>query len=528
MCPLASGLDVSMTYHSTATPMTASTTCVQRRPPPQRLAQALLCALSCVAAAPASAAPRPDTQWIRIRNDAQRRIFATLPLPRSHAPQPGSTATLPVNNCNDDGPGSLRAAVTAAVSGDEIDLRQLQCSTITLATGAIEVDVDDLALLGPGRDRLRIDGAALDRVLIHPHGGKLGIRGLTIHNGRDRATGFDVAGGGCIASAGYVDITDSTLRNCYAGGEGSYGGALYAYSLTMSNSTLSGNHAYGIHDAAGTAAFGGAAFVYSLYLASSTVSGNRANHRVNAGFTSYDIGGAIVAVTGGTIRESTIDSNSSGGRAGGIASFNPLTVINSTISGNRAQSDIAGGLFLRWPSTLAMDNSTVTANQSALDGGGIWLNMPGSQIRSSIVFGNSSDIGNTDNRYGLAAAFAIDGATSIIGSASGLISLPIDTLGSDPLLRPLAANGGPTRTHALGAGSPAIDAGSNPATLANDQRGVGFVRVHGSAADIGAFEVQPLAPTAAAAVPAGSRLSILLGAALLALAGLHRRRRRRN
>ena len=57
---------------------------------------------------------------------------------------------------------------------------------------------------------------------------------------------------------------------------------------------------------------------------------------------------------------------------------------------------------------------------------------------------------------------------------------------------PLADNGGPTLTHALLTGSPAIDAGSNPANLATDQRGGTLrSRVSGAAADIGAFETQP-------------------------------------
>ena len=62
------------------------------------------------------------------------------------------------------------------------------------------------------------------------------------------------------------------------------------------------------------------------------------------------------------------------------------------------------------------------------------------------------------------------------------------------MLLPLADNGGRTMTHALADGSPAIDAGDNPLGLATDQRGDGFVRVFGGAADIGAFEVQPAAP----------------------------------
>ena len=66
--------------------------------------------------------------------------------------------------------------------------------------------------------------------------------------------------------------------------------------------------------------------------------------------------------------------------------------------------------------------------------------------------------------------------------------LPADTLGVDPLLAPLANNGGRTPTHALLPGSPAIDAGNNAHAWAFDQRGPGFPRVVNGRADIGAFE----------------------------------------
>jgi Dockerin type I domain len=60
--------------------------------------------------------------------------------------------------------------------------------------------------------------------------------------------------------------------------------------------------------------------------------------------------------------------------------------------------------------------------------------------------------------------------------------------GTDPLFGPLANNGGPTATIALRPGSPAINAGSNPAGLTTDQRGLGFTRAFGASVDIGAFE----------------------------------------
>jgi hypothetical protein len=106
----------------------------------------------------------------------------------------------------------------------------------------------------------------------------------------------------------------------------------------------------------------------------------------------------------------------------------------------------------------------------------------------------------------------IDSTFSLIGSNShtGLVEAPVgspDANGNliggpvhgliDPLLGPLAHNGGPTQTHALLPGSPAINAG-DPAVMAgtegvplHDQRGAPWSRVHGGRIDIGAFELQP-------------------------------------
>jgi hypothetical protein len=76
--------------------------------------------------------------------------------------------------------------------------------------------------------------------------------------------------------------------------------------------------------------------------------------------------------------------------------------------------------------------------------------------------------------------------------------------GVDVKFGPLADNGGPTMTHALLPGSPAIDAGSNPAGLAFDQRGFNYARVSGTAADVGAFEVQRPATVQAVVINGGA------------------------
>jgi hypothetical protein len=463
-----------------------------------------------------AAATTTDDSWLRMRADHARRIFATLPAPRSHARTPAPAAPTPVLNCDDDGAGSLRQTIKDASDGDTIDLTKLSCATITLETGAITIPVDSLTLLGPGRSAFAVDGNQRDRVFIHPHGGALTLSGLTIRHGRDRESGFDVAGGGCIASAGYLTLDATTVTACYAGGEGSYGGGIYAYSLTMSNSTLSDNIAKGVHDAAGTAAFGGGAFVYAMDLQDSTVSGNRAVHEVSDGRSTYDIGGALVTVVGGQILGSTIDSNYSQQRGGGIAAFNPIFVSNSTLSGNVAAGYIGGALLLRWPSTVELDNSTITANYAAGGGGGIWLGAAGTAIRSSIVSGNNAGAGHAANIESN-VPLSVDGDHDIIGISNPAITLPLGTLTAAPLLGPLANNGGPTQTHALLQGSPAIDAGANSSGAAFDQRGSSYPRSYGASPDIGAFEVQaPLVAGASTPVPA---LSMSLGALLVLLLG---------
>ncbi|MGA9423333.1 MAG: right-handed parallel beta-helix repeat-containing protein [Rhodanobacteraceae bacterium] len=470
----------------------------------------------------AATATTQDNGRVVFRDDPAARIFPAWRPDLAGSGIGGSAGgngnTLPVTSCADDGPGTLRSVIAGAGEHDTVDLTALACARITLETGAIPIMLDNLDVVGPGADRLTIDGGTIDRVFLHYGGGEFALRDVTIADGVDRTMGFHVAGGGCIASAGYLTLDHSVVANCYAVGEGAYGGALYAYSLTMRSSTITQNTAYGVLDATGTAAFGGAAFVYRLDLIDSTVSGNRALHRIDPPRTSYDIGGGLMSVHGGTIERSTIDGNYSFGRAGGIASFDVLSIINSTISGNSAATELAGGIFIRQPVTLILANSTVTAN-NAPSGAGIVLSPGGADFQSNIVSGNIAIGGGGASDLESTAPAEVSGANNLIGASAESLTLPADTLRGDPQLMALAANGGPTRTHALRPQSPAIDAGNNAFASAFDQRGPGFPRVSGAAPDIGAFERSPTGAVTQTAVPGLSIWSAGLLGLLLAAAG---------
>jgi hypothetical protein len=84
----------------------------------------------------------------------------------------------------------------------------------------------------------------------------------------------------------------------------------------------------------------------------------------------------------------------------------------------------------------------------------------------------------------------VTGTNNLVIIAGDTTVLPIDTIAFDPMLGPLADNGGPTPTASPYRDSPVLDVGANPAAFADDQRGPGYDRVVGAAADIGALELQ--------------------------------------
>jgi hypothetical protein len=295
----------------------------------------------------------------------------------------------------------------------------------------------------------------------------------------------------------------------------------------MYTSTLSRNIGRAANTITGTATFGGGAYVNTMYLSDSTVSGNQATHDLNDGQTSYDTGGGIFSNTGGYVIASTISGNYSYGFGGGIAAFGGYTgIINSTISGNIARTRSGGGLDLRVFYGGFLANSTITANQ-APTGGGVYLRgAPRTfTLLSSLLAGNRADGAGRD--LGAVSAVTVAGANNLVVAPAGSVTLPNDTLHSDPKLQALADNGGPTRTHALSPDSPALDAGNDLAGLPNDQRGAGFPRVAGVAADIGAFEGYVVAHAAPVNVPAASFGVLAAFGALLAGFGAARLRVKR-
>jgi hypothetical protein len=298
--------------------------------------------------------------------------------------------------------------------------------------------------------------------------------------------------------------------------------------LTIANSEFRGNRS----QPATLGGLGGAISTYAL--ADVTISDTRiVDNHVNAPnppltTVSYH-GGAFEGIpkslrierseiAENTVTDVTADPNVT--RSGGIHLYNDtvnrqgpgnamaVRIINSTISGNVSPST-AGAMLATGNIALELDNTTVNGNTAApTRTGGVVMSFgatypvsannttpPTLKLVSSILANNSSTGGDVAVNTTLIPAFGINAFNSLIQHPCSSCSLtqivisgPGNLIGTDPVVGPLLFNGGPTRTHALLPGSPAINTGSNPLGLATDQRGTGFPRVSGGVADMGAYE----------------------------------------
>lgn len=440
-----------------------------------------------------------------------------------------AATTLAVTRCADDGlAGTLRDVITNAVTGDVIDLSASGCSTITLLTGVINTSVDDLTIKGSGPANLKIDGNANGSILGHFGYGTLTIQDITLTNA---AYNGPFATGGGVFSAGSVIVTNSVLSNNYDFGGYASGGAVFAAAnLTISNSVISGNRVVS-NKYDGTA--GGAYGRNGLTITNSTISGNSAvGAPYGSTYAGYGKGGGVMSVVAATITGSTVSGNTAD-YGGGVAflqgqaiSAYPAVITNSTISGNTAHG--LGGAALAG-FTLTMQNSTVAFNDAKYVGtGGLYLS-DATQLQSTIVSNNTgfAGAGHDPNVAGANTATII-GANNLIAS-SGLAS-PLGTITTDPNLQLLADNSGAmtqlhTPTHALIAGSSALNVGNNAAGLTVDQRGGSFARSSGIAPDIGAFELQvPHVVAVTVPVPTLSTWAMGLMVGLFGLLGWRRQK----
>jgi hypothetical protein len=420
-----------------------------------------------------------------------------------------------VTNTNDSGPGSLRQALADAQDGDTINFAV--SGTIALTSGELVID-KNITISGPGQNSLTVRplSQVSFRVFNVMPSHSVTIQGLTISFGYAQ---FAQGGGIYLDEHVTATIADCSLTNNYTGDIGGaifidgYGGGAM---LTVLNSAITGN-------TAGTTDHGGSgAGIYStadtLTIINSTVSNNTAwigndfsggagggiisdygtleisNTTISSNQAGIDGGGLSISGTA-TITKSTISGNTAGlfspvgpiGIGGGIETFGTLTIINSTISGNNAHGSTfkgggeGGGIYNG--GSVDIGNSTLTGNHADVHGGSI--------------YGGTFDIGNSilngggpENIYG--ATVTSHGYNVCSDDGGGFLNGPGDQINTNPLLGSLQDNGGPTFTHALQPGSPAIDAGDPKFTPPPyyDQRGPVFWRVRNGRIDVGSFEVQ--------------------------------------
>jgi hypothetical protein len=333
-----------------------------------------------------------------------------------------SPKAVTIANANDSGPGSLRQAIADVCAAGTITFDPAYFAVPRTITLSAQIDITK---------SLTIDGT--------------GVISPTI-SGNNATRVFNITAGSSV-----------TLHQLIISGgnaAGSGGGIYNAGTLTVTNSSLSGNSA--------SSGDGGGIYNSSwLAVTNVTVAGNKASY-----------GGGIHNDGTLTVTKSTFSGNTAiSGVAGGIYNSGTLTITNSTFAGNSA--DWGGGIYS--DGMLTVMSSTFYGNSAGGGGGGIYNNGVTATVRNTAI-----GKGTTGSNC-LGSSFAAGSAGNLDddGSCSGGF-----TRSSTLLFGALGSYGGSTLTIPLLPNSPAIDAGDQASCPEQDQRGVSRVGL----CDIGAFE----------------------------------------
>jgi parallel beta-helix repeat protein len=424
------------------------------------------------------------------------------------AAMPAAAATFTVSNLADNGAGSLRDAINQANTTAGPDVIAFQAGltgTITLTTGELDV-YDSVDVQGPGQSVLSVSGNNSSRVFyLYSDASTIDVRiaGLTITQGAGTigagiknfgetllledvtlTQNHATSDGGALWSD--TPAADLTIRRSTISGNtsGDDGGGVYLYHtgtpLAIENSIISGNQA--TND-------GGGIYLYNaednVTISDTAISGNAANLG----------GGLFLYATSGNgqfiIERSTISGNDAldGGGMFFYAPRTPVTIEDSTISGNHATAGDGGGIdFYSLYNGLGLNFVTVAGNTATGNGGGLFVQIGLATIDNSILADNTAA---TDNDLGDGSDASFDLRYTLLETSAGanISDLGGNIFNVDPQLGALANNGGPTGTQRPALTSPVVNAadpGLAPPPL-TDQRGQ--PRFYPTRADMGAVEL---------------------------------------